>query len=285
MVHVSCDPLANSVRKDVRTLLFESVRELLLNAVKHASVDRVMVDLALDQDDMLCITVSDEGIGFDPATLGDRMKAGHAGWGLFSIRERLTLLDGRFEIESAPGRGTRFRLIAPKSERSDALGGPFDGSTVLVEPPASYLSVDLASARALRILIVDDHAAVRQVFRELLEERSELRVVGEAADGLEAIVQAHALQPDVVLMDVSMPRMDGVEATRCLHAELPSIQILGLSMHLPTEDPPAIMQVGAAGFFTKGADTQRLIEHLLLMHTAVTSGHPASRRKAVTFHP
>jgi PAS domain S-box-containing protein len=265
-VQVSIDPLANSARKEVRTLLFESVRELLLNTVKHARTDRVRVDLALDQDDRLCISVSDEGIGFDPSALVDRTKAGHVGWGLFSIRERLTLLGGRFEIESAPERGTRFRLIAPKGENPAALA---KAGHVVVEPSASHLAVDLASVGALRILIADDHAAVRKVFRELLEERPELRVVGQAANGLEAIAQAHALQPDVILMDVSMPHMDGVEATRRLHADLPSIQILGLSMHPRTEDPSAIERVGAAGFFTKGADVQRLIDHLLRLYIAL----------------
>ena len=103
LVEVSADPRANSDRKDVRTLLFESVRELLFNAVKHAQVDRVAIDLSLDRDDALCIVVSDHGVGFDPAGL-DRGKGGHAGWGLFSIRERLTLLGGRFDVESTPGR-------------------------------------------------------------------------------------------------------------------------------------------------------------------------------------
>jgi DNA-binding NarL/FixJ family response regulator len=119
-------------------------------------------------------------------------------------------------------------------------------------------------------VIADDHAAVRKVFRELLEARPEFRVVGEAANGLEAIAQAHALQPDVILMDISMPHMDGVEATRRLRADLPSIKILGLSMHLQTEDSPAIVREGAAGFFTK-LDLPRLIAHLLVMHTAMPS--------------
>jgi PAS domain S-box-containing protein len=283
-VQVSCDPLADSARKDVRTLVFEAVRELLVNAVKHARVERVTVELALDLDDMLRISVSDEGIGFDPAALADRTKAGHVGWGLFSIRERLLLLGGRFEIESAPGRGTRFSLIAPKGEKSDALAAHLDASGVTAEPPTSHLAADSASSRALRILIVDDHAAVRRVFGTLLEERQELRVVGEAADGLEAITQAHALRPDVILMDVSMPRMDGVEATRRLRAELPSIQIFGLSMQLRTDDPTPIEQVGATGFFTKGVDTHRLIDHLLLVHMAL-SGHPVSGREAVPLQP
>ena len=98
--------------------------------------------------------------------------------------------------------------------------------------------------------------------------------MGEAANGLEAIAQAHALRPDVVLMDISMPRMDGVEATRRLRAELPFIQILGLSMQPRTQELHAIERAGAAGFFSKAVDTQRLIDYLLLIHAANRSGVP-----------
>ena len=108
------DPRADSARKDVRTLLFESVRELLFNAVKHAQADLVTLELALEADNQLAITVTDQGKGFDPASLDDLSKAGQVGWGLFSIRERLTLLGGRLDIDSAPGRGTRVRLVAER---------------------------------------------------------------------------------------------------------------------------------------------------------------------------
>jgi CheY-like chemotaxis protein len=266
-VEVSSDPAANSARKDVRTLLFESVRELLLNTVKHAQVDRVAVTLALHPGDMMCITVTDQGIGFDPAALADRSKAGEVGWGLFSIRERLTLLGGRFDIESARGQGSRFRLIAPRGTTPGVTDLQVQRGQVLSGPAAPDPTIR-ASAHALRILIVDDHTAVRKVFREMLQERSELLVVGDASDGLEAIAQAHALVPDVILMDISMPRMDGVEATRRIRAELPAIEILGLSMQPRTADRHPIEHAGAAGFFTKGFDTQRLIDHLLAKHAA-----------------
>jgi PAS domain S-box-containing protein len=248
VVHVSADPLANSDRKDVRTLLFESVRELLFNAVKHARAKRVTLDLELGADNTLQITVADDGIGFDPAKVADRGNTRQVGWGLFSIQERLTLLGGRLEINSTPGRGTRFRLIVPQ-------GG------------------SRSAARALRILIVDDHAAVRTVFRELLQERPELQVVGEAANGIEAIAETGTLKPDVILMDVSMPLMDGVEATRRIRSEFPSIQVLGLSTHLRGNDLHAIEHAGAAGFYTKGVDTQRLIDHLMVVHARAGTHH------------
>jgi signal transduction histidine kinase/ActR/RegA family two-component response regulator len=270
VVHVSADPLANSGRKDVRTLLFESVRELLFNTVKHARVDRAMLDLSLGADNTLRITVEDRGIGFDPVKLVDEAKDGQVGWGLFSIRERLTLLGGRLDIESAPGEGTRFRLIVPNGN-TRAAGTQRSSSSVAF----GQASLDLAGAapsRALRIVIVDDHAAVRKAFREMLQERLELRVVGEGANGIEAIAVAHAVQPDVILMDVSMPEMDGVEATRRIRAELPFIQILGLSTHLRGGNRHAIEEVGAVGFFTKGLDTQRLIDHLIAVQAATAFG-------------
>ena len=103
---------------------------------------------------------------------------------------------------------------------------------------------------------------MRKTFRELLQARPEFQVVGEATNGLEAIAQAHVLRPDVILMDVSMPEMDGIEATRRIHGDLPFIQILGFSIY-PSTHPHAIELAGAEGFFTKGVDTVRLIDHLL----------------------
>jgi DNA-binding NarL/FixJ family response regulator len=119
--------------------------------------------------------------------------------------------------------------------------------------------------------MVDDHAEVRRAYRELLEKRPELHIVGEAGDGREAIAEAHALRPDVILMDVSMPRMDGVAATRRIRAELPFIQILGLSTYQKTEDLHPIERAGAAAFFTKGVDTQRLIDQLMVTHASLLS--------------
>jgi CheY-like chemotaxis protein/anti-sigma regulatory factor (Ser/Thr protein kinase) len=280
VVSISADPLANSDRKDVRTLLFESVRELLLNAVKHGHVDRVTVVLARGREDTLRLTVADEGRGFDPSELVDRAKAGHAGWGLFSIRERLTLLGGRFEIESAPGQGTRIHLIAPRGDAHAATAAESMVTRTAIRPAFAAFR-KRSTIRALKILIVDDHAGVRKVFRDMLRERRGLRVVGEAVNGREAIVKAHELKPDVILMDVLMPEMDGIEATRRIRAELPFVHILAVSTHPPEERVHAIERAGAAAFFTKGIDTQRLLDHLMALHAASDrdSRRPASRAR------
>ena len=271
-VRVTVDPRADSGRKDVRTLLFESVRELLFNAVKHALATRVSLDLTLDTNEHLCITVSDQGIGFDPATLDQRSRTQPVGWGLFSIRERLTLLGGRFEIDSAPGEGTRVRLVAPRGHAQSA-GDSHPESTVSLIGTAAVAASSLASPGALRILIVDDHAGVRSVFRDMLNERPQFSVVGDAANGFDAIAHAHTLQPDVILMDIAMPHMDGIEATRRIHGELPDILILGLSVQPHSTAADALAQAGAKDLFLKGTDTQRLIKYLLDVHASRVGLH------------
>ena len=232
--------------------------------------------LALDADDQLCITVADQGVGFDPATLDDRSKAGQVGWGLFRMRERLTLLGGRLDIDSTPGRGARIRLVAPRdAARSDVAGG--NGVALAAPAAEATINVRRASAGALRILIVDDHPPIMRALREMLHQQPQLLVVGDASNGFEAIDQAHSLQPDVILMDVQMPHMDGVEATARIRSELPDVTVLGVSMLAPSETADAIERAGAAAFFVKGTDTQRLVDYLLAFHGSRDAGVRAAK--------
>ena len=218
--------------------------------------------------------MTDQGVGFEPARLEDRSKSVQVGWGLFRIRERLTLLGGRMDIDSAPGRGTRIRLVAPRDAAQGTVPGANE-SRIVVPRAAAAVHGHRASADALKILIVDDHLPVRRALREMLHQRPQLSVVGDASNGYEAIAHAYTLQPDVILMDVSMPHMDGVDATARIHAELPDIRILGVSMLAGSETADAIEHAGAAGFFVKGTDTQRLIDHLLAFHAARGPGDRA----------
>lgn len=109
-----------------------------------------------------------------------------------------------------------------------------------------------------RILIVDDHPLFRDGLKRLIDNEPDLEVVGEAADGRKAIELTRALQPDIILMDVKMPVMDGIEATRRILAEMPGMKILALSMYSGDGFLSRMMSAGALGYFLKGDDFKDL---------------------------
>lgn len=111
----------------------------------------------------------------------------------------------------------------------------------------------------IRILLADDHAVVRQGFSALLRAQPDMEVVGEAANGREAIERAKQLQPDVVVMDVAMPELNGIEATRRLQDEAPRSRVLALSMHKDSVYVREILRAGARGYLLKDAIDTDLI--------------------------
>jgi DNA-binding NarL/FixJ family response regulator len=112
------------------------------------------------------------------------------------------------------------------------------------------------------VLVVDDQALFREALTTLLEVREGVDVVGEAADGQAALEQAAALRPDVVLMDLHMPRLDGVAATRRLRAEQPDVRVLALTTFDDDEDVFAALRAGALGYLLKDVSSDRLVEAL-----------------------
>ncbi len=113
--------------------------------------------------------------------------------------------------------------------------------------------------RKLRILIVDDHAIVRAGIRSLLEGQLDIEVVGEAGRGDEAIEEALQLRPELVLLDIAMPGMNGIEVTRRLKKELPDLRILILTMHDDDEFFFPLLRAGASGYVLKDTDPQQLL--------------------------
>jgi PAS domain S-box-containing protein len=263
VVNLTADRRANPEASDVRILLFEAVRELLFNAVKHAHVDRVDVSLQLRPDDTIHIQVSDKGVGFEPAAASDHEKEHQPGLGLFSIQERFALLGGHLDIQSAPGKGAQFNLTVPRSHQ---LHGA-TSSTAQIYDTGRQEGVVAGDAsgvtQPLRILIADDHVVVRAGLRELFSERPGLQVLGEATNGVDAISQAATLEPDVIVMDVSMPKINGIEAAREIHATRPHIHIVGLSTYDDEISERSMREAGAEAYFTKNEGTDRLLDYLL----------------------
>ncbi|SDL52479.1 two component transcriptional regulator, LuxR family [Geodermatophilus siccatus] len=116
---------------------------------------------------------------------------------------------------------------------------------------------------AVRVLVVDDQALFREALATLLGARPEVEVVGEAGNGHQALERAAALQPDVVLMDLHMPVLDGIAATRRLKVEQPGVRVLALTTFDDDEDVFAALRAGALGYLLKDVSSDRLVEAVL----------------------
>ena len=113
--------------------------------------------------------------------------------------------------------------------------------------------------KRIRILVVDDHALIRHGLSALLRSQADFTIAGEAADGEEAVAAAHRLRPDLVIMDLSMPVMDGVEATRRIREELPAVRILLLTTFGTSADVTRALRYGASGALVKDTDDDELL--------------------------
>jgi PAS domain S-box-containing protein len=246
--------------ENLTVLLFQSVRELLFNVVKHAGVRNARIHVT-PTDSSVQIVVSDEGAGFDTIRRLDDNQTG--GFGLFAIRERLDLLGGCLQIDSAPGRGSRFTLRTPLSEpQADAAQSrqPLKVS-LSITAPAEPTASD--GEGRVRIALVDDHAVIRHGLAAVLRQEKRFYVIGEASDGKSAVELVRRLQPDVVLMDISMPGMNGIEATGIIHQEFPHVCVIGLSMH---DDPHAsqqMRQAGAVAYLSKSGPASDIVQAIL----------------------
>ncbi|BCA55515.1 hypothetical protein W02_26550 [Nitrospira sp. KM1] len=116
---------------------------------------------------------------------------------------------------------------------------------------------------AIRVLVVDDHASMREVLTDMLRSYPGVEVIGEGANGREAILLAKQRQPDVILMDITMPKLDGIEATRQIKQAHPKIIVIGLSVHQGGPVELAMMEAGASVFINKEAAVDRLYETMM----------------------
>ena len=233
-------------------LLFHSVRELLLNIAKHAETNKATLTLDV-ADDQLRIAVRDKGKGFNTDSLEPTQPGLH--FGLFSVKERMEELGGWLRVESAEGRGTTVTLGLPFTSAvstPDLLGT--DGR---VSPPAAK------EAGVRRVLLVDDHAMVRQGLRAILDHYPDLFIIGEAADGREAVSIAKKRVPDVIIMDINMPRMDGIEATKRIKQEQPETIIVAVSVNDTPHLRESMQKAGASAFVSKEEAGERLYETII----------------------
>jgi DNA-binding NarL/FixJ family response regulator len=149
--------------------------------------------------------------------------------------------------------------------------GPLPPQSPLIE--ASEES-EATERQFIRVLLVDDHPIVRLGLRASLTAYGQIEVVGEADNGWDALTLAKKLLPDIVLMDVEMPRMDGLAATAMLRQQLPATKVLILSMHRRTEQILATLNAGASGYLLKDAPILQLVKAIEAINAGGTCFHP-----------
>ncbi len=251
--------------EDQVVLLFQSVRELLINSSKHAEIGEATVTMEQHQGN-LSITVSDNGKGFDLAAAAAAAAGTPSGgisskFGLFSIQERMRALDGSLSIRSAPGQGTTAMLVLPLARNADDDLATAEISRASVVRAAE--SVKKSGSRTkgqaiVQVLLVDDHAMVRQGLRSVLDAYDDLHVVAEARDGAEAVKLVGDLHPRVVVMDINMPRMNGIDATTHIKSRWPETTVIGISVNTGEDNSDAMKRAGAAAVLPKDSAVDQL---------------------------
>ena len=240
---------------DVKIFLFNAAKELLFNVIKHSSTQQAELHSSV-ADGQYKLIVSDHGQGFDSRILEQRDFSHNEGFGLFSIRERIEALGGTLTPANRTSGGAKFTLTVSCESNPDS--GPAQETTPSTSdnPPGNSLI-------PVTVLLVDDHAIVRDGMKRILDAHQQIEVLGEAADGIEACEKAKELKPHVVLMDISMPNRNGVEATKIILEQTPLTQVIAVSMHDSDEMIKEIFQAGAKEFVHKGDASTSLIKTIL----------------------
>lgn len=258
-IHLEAEELSAPLAENLKIMLFESVKELVFNIIKHAKTKEAKISVRL-HGDKLGVIIEDSGVGFDMDKFDSSTNHDEGGFGLFSIRERLKLWGGQCKIGSQAGKGTKIDLTVPLYNKSPKLPE--------VPPSQAHVYVEKKDEdeNGISILLVDDHKIVREGLANILKEKPIFQIVAEAENGVEACEKAAALQPDVIIMDINMPQMNGIEATRQIKKQFPHICIIGLSVQDENDTSEAMKKAGAVALLNKAGDPENLIKVIMDAH-------------------
>ncbi|MFE4762904.1 response regulator (plasmid) [Bacillus mycoides] len=220
--------------KQSKMTLYRSLQESLTNAVRHGHSTEIIVSLHFEPQ-QIRLDVQDNGCG---------VEEWKDGFGLTAMKERVSQSQGRVIVYSKKGEGTLISCVLPKQAQ--------------------------LSNEQIRMCIVDDHSFIRESLHTILDGQEDLQVVGMAEDGERAMELCERLKPDVVLMDLEMPNLDGIHATKMIKEKWPDIRVLILSTFQNTERAKEIIRNGADGYLLKSIDSRELAESIRLVYRGGT---------------
>ncbi|CAN5129340.1 hypothetical protein BH23VER1_BH23VER1_25390 [soil metagenome] len=267
-VSLELDPHANPQSDSARIALFEAARECLFNIVKHSGQKKGRISLSCPGGGFV-MRISDPGRGC-PTDLLDRVRQEATTFGLPSLVERIEAMGGTLELTSTPQHGFAVELRIPDQSGAaippDA-SPPAPDDRAPEEPEAAPQTAFPQPARpgslSRRVLIVDDAPSVRDFLVGIVTEQDGFSVVGQAGNGIAALALASELLPDLVVMDINMPVLNGIEATRRIRRDHPRIRIIGISANDDPATQNAVLGAGASIFLEKSTLAVSLLPAML----------------------
>jgi len=261
-VHVDIPSDLERLSPDAEVALFRVVQESLTNVHRYSESPTAFVRARAEGSEVR-LEIGDSGKGMnEESTAQSRDSVVTLGVGIQGMRERIRQLSGRLEITSRPGKGTLVTATLPitrhRAEIHQSHYGTHAGET------APSQAGDAAQTGGLRgrILIADDHEVLRRGIRTMLENAPGLEICGEAVDGREALEKTLAHAPDLVILDINMPVINGLEVCRQILHQKPNTKILVLSVDDSEKIAEEVFMAGAQSYLSKSAAADKLLNEV-----------------------
>lgn len=278
-IETDIPPDMQRLSPNAEVAIFRVLQESLTNVHRYSESPRACVRLK-NTADMIKIEIQDFGKGMETSkTTSANESVGRFGVGIQGMTERIRQLGGKLVITSGPHQGTLVMATIPFSSQAVM---PAQASPGLILSP-SVLGTELAGplegTLRKRILIADDHEMLRRGVRNTLQTQLDLEICGEAVNGQDAVDKVKALQPDLVILDINMPVLNGLVAVRQILRYRPQTKVLVFSVHDSDQTVQEVHAAGAHGFISKGKDAQhllRVVRNVLSISSPTASASSAS---------
>jgi len=270
-VDVEIAPHLMRLSPEKEIALFRVVQESLTNIRRYSGSSTAQIRLQV-RDDRIHLEIEDQGKGMPEEILRSRGPSALLGVGIQGMRERMRQLSGQLEIRSGAAGGAKIIATVPASValRESDVAAAGTSETALARGAAENSSL------LKRILIADDHEMLREGVRRVLQNEKEWVVCGEAADGQEAIDKTLALDPDLVILDVNMPILNGLAALRRIRQQRPRTKILVFTVNNSDHAAREIIAAGADGYLCKSNASENLIESIKTIFETEPSSRASS---------